>query len=137
MKKKVNSKENFKETSGNIFKDLELPNPELEAIKSELAVKIFRIIKQKNQSSLEKSQKELTQTQIGKLLGIKQPEISKLKNGQYSRFSLERLLYFFERLHYNIDIKLSPAKGPQTHQRVVVESHQENLYKGNHTNQVL
>lgn len=113
-------KKEFEEGSGNIFKDLGLPNPELEDMKVQLSVKIFRILKHKNQDLVQQGKRRLTQAQIGKLLGIDQSEISKLKNGQYSRFSLERLLYFIERLHYNVDIKLSPAKGTHTHQRVVM-----------------
>lgn len=103
------SKIKYEHSSGNIFKDLGLPNPELEDIKVQLAVRVFRIIKQK----------KLTQHQVAKLLGVDQPEISKLKNGHYFRFSLERLFYFLNRLHYNVDIKLSLARGIHTHQRIV------------------
>lgn len=138
MEKNVNTKKEFEESSGNIFEDLGLPNPELEDIKAQLSIKIFQIIKQKNLALMQQGEKRLTQSQIGKLLGIKQPEISKLKNGQYSRFSLERLLYFFERLHYNIDIKLSPAKKFHTHQRVVISGLQrKNSLNEYHINQRL
>lgn len=65
---------------------------------------------------------------MGKLLGIEQSEVSKLKKGQFSRFGLERLLYFLEKLHYNVDIKLSPAKGTKTYQRVMLgDMQQESL----------
>jgi len=99
----------YEESSGNIFKDLGLNNPDLEDVKVQLSIKIFKILKKRN----------LTQVQIGKILGISQPEISKLKHGQYHRFSLERLLFFLNCLHYNIDIKLSLAKSEQVRQRVV------------------
>lgn len=99
-------------SSGNIFKDLGLPNPELENIKAQLAFEIFKIIKHR----------KLTQSEIGQILGVGQPEISKLKNGLYHRFSLERLFNFLNLLHYNVDIKLSIARGSQPHQRVIGEN---------------
>lgn len=111
---------NFKEGSGNIFRDLELPDPNFENIKLDLAVKIFRIIEQKNQDLIRVKKKKLTQAQIGKMLGIEQAETSKLKNVQYSRFSLERLLHFLTCLNYNVDIKLSPARNEHPHQRVLI-----------------
>ena len=110
----------FEESSGNIFKDLGVSDPILEDMKAQLALKIFIIIKQKNQNLVREGKRKLTQAQIGKLFGIEQPEISKLKNGQYSRFSLERLLYFLNRLHYNVDINLSPARREQPHQTVTL-----------------
>lgn len=97
------------ESSGNVFVDLGLQEPEVEDMKVQLSVKIFQIIKRK----------KLTQVQVGHLLGVSQPEVSKLKQGQYHRFSLERLLCFLNRLHYNIDIKLSVARGTHAYQRVV------------------
>ena len=101
----------YEVSSGNIFKDLGLPNPEVEEMKAQLSIKIFRI--------LENKKKKLTQVQIAKLLGIDQSEVSKLKQGQYFRFSLERLLYFLNRLHYNVDIKRSNARGAHAYQRVI------------------
>ena len=91
-------------------------------MKAELGFAIFTIIKQKNKDLIREGNKKLTQSKIGKMLGIEQSETSKLINGQYYRFSIERLLYFFDRLNYNVDIKLSPARGEQAHQRVVTEN---------------
>lgn len=54
--------------SGNVFADLGIPNPEQELLKAELTLQIYRIIKQRN----------LTQTQAGKILSISQPHVSAL-----------------------------------------------------------
>lgn len=107
----MSDKIEFEKGSGNVFRDLGVPNAEMEHLKAQLAVKIFRIIKRK----------KLTQVALAKVLEITQPDVSKLKNGKYSRFSLERLLCFLNRLHYNVDIKLSPARG-EPYQRVVGEN---------------
>jgi len=51
------------ESSGNVFADLGLPNPEQELIKAQLTLQIYRTIKQR----------KLTQSEAGRLLGLKQP----------------------------------------------------------------
>ena len=96
MKKEIARSE---ESSGNVFKDLGLENPELEMLKAQLALSIFRIFEKK----------KLNQTQAAELLGVDQPEISKLKNGNFSRFRVERLFLFLNILGQDIDIKISAA----------------------------
>ena len=56
---------------GNVFADLGFPDPELERFKATLMLQIYRIIKQR----------KLTQVQAGKVLGIKQPNVSRLMRG--------------------------------------------------------
>ena len=48
------------ESSGNVFADLGLPNPEQELLKAGLTLQIFRVLKARR----------LTQAQAAKLLGI-------------------------------------------------------------------
>ena len=61
-------REKVQHSSGNVFADLGIPNPEQYMAKAELAAKIFRIIEQRG----------LTQAKAGKLLGINQPKVSAL-----------------------------------------------------------
>jgi predicted XRE-type DNA-binding protein len=56
------------ESSGNIFAELGLPNPEQELLKARLTLQIYKIIKQRG----------LTQARAGEILGIKQPHVSAL-----------------------------------------------------------
>jgi predicted XRE-type DNA-binding protein len=53
-------------SSGNVFADLGLPHPEQELLKSKLTLQIYRLLKRR----------DLTQTEAGKILGIKQPHVS-------------------------------------------------------------
>lgn len=68
-------------SSGNVFADLDLPNPEEALAKAELAHKIAVLIEDK----------KLAQVQAAKLLGVDQPKSSALIRGHLSGFSLERL----------------------------------------------
>lgn len=94
--------------SGNVFEDIGLKHPEVELLRAQLALEIFKILEER----------KLTQTQAAKILGVDQPEISKLKNGDFSRFRVERLFLFLNRLGQNVDIRISRAKRQPPHQRV-------------------
>lgn len=83
-------------SSGNVFADLELPNPEVEQLRSALACEIFKIIERR----------KLKQRDAAKILGIDQPEVSKLKNGRFDQFSIERLMTFLNRLDQDVNISI-------------------------------
>ncbi len=88
-----------RESSGNVFADLEIENSEEYLAKSELAAEILRIIQRRR----------LTQTEAGKLLGLRQPKVSDLLRGRLDAFSIDRLLRFITLLGYDVQIRLSKA----------------------------
>src|SRR5260370_41067612 len=90
------------ESSGNVFADLGLPNPEQELMKAELTLQICRIIKQRG----------MTQVEAAKTLGIKQPHVSLLIRNRAGSFSLGRLMEFLTALVQDVGIAVSP---PRTH----------------------
>ena len=104
------SKIEVEKSSGNVFEDLGLPNAELHLLKADLAIAIFQAIKQK----------KLTQEQAAEVLGVSQPEISKLKNGNFSRFGVERLFAFLNKLGRNVDITISKTRSQNPRQRVLL-----------------
>lgn len=105
----MTKKMSYEKSSGNVFKDLGLVAPELEELKAELVLQIFKAIKCR----------KLNQNQAAQLLGIDQPEVSNLKLGKYSRFKIERLFNFLNKLNFNIDIMISNAKNNYPRQRVI------------------
>jgi predicted XRE-type DNA-binding protein len=96
-------KSKVKESSGNVFADLGIPNPEDAIAKAEVVRQIHRTIKKKR----------LTQIKAAKILGISQPKISLLLRGHFENFSLERLFRFLNKLGQDIRISISdePHKG--------------------------
>jgi predicted XRE-type DNA-binding protein len=84
-------------TSGNVFADLRIPNPEQYLAKAELAAKILRIVERRG----------LTQAATGKLLGINQPKVSALLNGRLDGFSSDRLFRFLNALGCDVRITVS------------------------------
>lgn len=86
--------------SGNVFADLGLPNAEEEMVKARLVVAIRDGIEAKG----------LSQTAAARLMGLRQPDVSKLLKGHVGGFSLDRLLKCVRALGRDVDINIKPAK---------------------------
>jgi predicted XRE-type DNA-binding protein len=90
----------FEKGSGNVFADIGFANPEREQLKAHLTLKIYRIIKQRG----------LTQSEAGKVLGIKQPHVSALMRNRSGDFSVERLMDFLVALGQDVEITVRPTR---------------------------
>jgi predicted XRE-type DNA-binding protein len=99
------------ESSGNVFADLGLPNPEERLTKAALAIRVADAIRSRR----------LTQANAARILKIDQPKISRLLRGQLSGFSTERLMHFLTLLGRDIEIviKHAPRTRRQGRLRVV------------------
>lgn len=98
----------FEEGSGNVFADLELVDAEELFARTKIGFYVHKILKDR----------KLTQREIASLLGIKQPEVSHLMNGHFSRFTTDKLLDFLKRLDRKVTIRISPHKPGEPYQEV-------------------
>jgi predicted XRE-type DNA-binding protein len=89
-----------KESSGNVFADLGIKNPDEYLAKSELAARILKIVQSRR----------LTQANTAKVLGITQPNVSALLNGGLDGFSTDRLFRFLNKLGCDVQIKVSKPR---------------------------
>jgi predicted XRE-type DNA-binding protein len=105
-------KKKFERSSGNVFADLNLPNPGEALAKAELARQIYLIIKKKR----------LTQEKAALLLGIDQPKVSALISGKLSGFSLERLFRFLNELGQDVTINGKPKAKTQKRGSISINS---------------
>jgi predicted XRE-type DNA-binding protein len=94
----MDKKIEVEESSGNVFADIGIPNPEEHLAKAKLAGRIISLLEKK----------KITQKQAAKLLQIDQPRISDLICGRLRRFSTEKLLYFLIALDQDIEIVVRP-----------------------------
>ena len=97
-------------SSGNVFADLGLPNPEQELLKARLTLQIYKIVKARG----------LTQAQAGAVLGIKQPHVSALMRNRAGNFSVGRLIEFLNRLGQDVEITVKPTRKAQGAMSVVM-----------------
>lgn len=88
------SKSILQRGSDNVYADLEFPNAEEMQAKAMLASRILSIVEKK----------KWTQAEAAKKLGITQPKISLLKRGQFSGFSMEKLIKLLNKLNQDVQI---------------------------------
>ena len=98
----------FEEGSGNVFADLGLVDADELFARAQLGFHVHKII----------TGKRLKQREIASLLGIKQPEVSHLMNGHFSRFTADKLLDFLKRLDRKVTIEVSHRHKGEPYQQV-------------------
>lgn len=86
------------ESSGNIFADLGLPDPETHMLKAQIVTELYRL-------TLER---KLNQTKAGKLMGLSQPEVSRMFKGTFREYSVERLMGFLTAFDRDVEIVSRP-----------------------------
>ena len=80
--------------SGNVFADLGFPDADAHLVKAELVSRIDDIVRDRG----------ITQTEAARLMGLSQPDVSRLLRGDFRDYSLERLLRLLNALGRDIDI---------------------------------
>src|SRR2546423_12590537 len=88
------------EGSGNVFADLGLSNPEQELLKAQLTLQIYTILKGSG----------MKQTEIAKILGVQQPQVSLLMRNRAGNFSVGRLMEFLTALRRDVEIVVRPRR---------------------------
>ena len=97
--------ETIEASSGNVFADLGLPNPEERLAKAELARQIRRVI----------AERELSEVEAADMLGIERTEITHLVRGRLSAFPMEHLLRFLTVLGHDVRIAVVPHADASAH----------------------
>jgi predicted XRE-type DNA-binding protein len=100
MSKQIIDRIGVERSSGNVFADLGLPDAEKLKIKSGLVFEITKAIRHQ----------ELTQQAAAARMGISQAKVSEMLRGDFSNLSERKLMDCLNRLGYDIEIKVVPAK---------------------------
>lgn len=90
--------------SGNVFADLGHPDAEAHLLKAEMVTRIDEIIQARG----------LTQVKAARLLGISQPDVSRLLRGNFRDYSIERLLRLLQTLGHDVEIVIHTANSERT-----------------------
>jgi predicted XRE-type DNA-binding protein len=107
-KDRVAAKPECQAGSGNVFADLGLDDSDELFARAKIGFHVYQILKAR----------KLPQREIAALLGVKQPEVSHLMNGHFSRFTTDRLLDFLKRLECKVTIRISPHKPGEPYQEI-------------------
>jgi predicted XRE-type DNA-binding protein len=98
--------------SGNIFADLGLPDADTHFLKAQIVSEIYRLT----------SERKLTQAQAGKLMGITQPEVSRMFKGRFREYSIDRLMGFLTSFDRDVEIVVRPHKKTSGGGRITLSS---------------
>jgi predicted XRE-type DNA-binding protein len=96
--------------TNNVFADLGLPDADDLLARAELTRQIYNAIKDRG----------LSQAKAAEILGLKQPDVSLLMRGKYTRFSTDRLLQLLVKLGRTIEIVVHSPQSSKARGRVTV-----------------
>ena len=108
----MKSRMKITKSSGNVFADIGVPNADEYFVKAEIVLGIAARIKAKG----------LTQAQAAKIMGLSQPDVSKLLRGNFAGYTLDRLFSFLRALGNDVRIQIVPTKRKSGGQLALVES---------------
>ena len=99
-------------SSGNVFADLGLAEPEELLAKAKLAHEISRILEQR----------KLSQAKASQILGVDPAKVSALVRGRLTGFSTDRLLRFVVALGHDVEITVKRKRPARRAARIKVEA---------------
>lgn len=94
----------YEKSSGNVFADIGLPDASDHLVKAKLVFKIDALMQEHS----------LKQSEAAALLGVKQPDISRMLHGDFRQFSVERLMRFLVALGQDVEIVVKPHQSSKS-----------------------
>lgn len=88
------------EGTENIFADIGLDNADELLARAQIGVEVLKILQER----------QLKQREIAALLNIRQPEVSHLMNGRFSRFTEGKLMGFLKKLDREVILVINRPK---------------------------
>lgn len=101
------SKAEFVRGSGNVFRDLGVPNPELEQLRAILAAEIVRALDGRN----------LSTRAAHALTGIAAADFSRIRQAKLDRFTIDRLMTILDRLGRKVKVSVTIGRRATTSSR--------------------
>lgn len=96
-------------SSGNVFADLGIPQPEEALIQADLALAIGRRV----------AQQGWTQKAAAEVLGVKQSDVSNIIRGRLKGFSIERLIKMLRLLGHEVSVTVTDLQDSHALERAI------------------
>jgi predicted XRE-type DNA-binding protein len=94
--------------SGNIYRDFDVPDADVRQLKAILAAAIIKAL----------AQRGLSVRNAQRLTGIDAGDFSRVRNADFRRISVERLMTMINRLGSRVDVKIKVRRSEPTTKRV-------------------
>jgi predicted XRE-type DNA-binding protein len=113
--------------SKNVFLDLGFNEEEAAGLKlrSYLFMALQEVIRAKVSHGRNASERAAIKRQIAERIDADQPKVSKILNGNFSEFSIERITEYLQRLGYDIHVGAKPCPPERTVGTVVMDKDRE------------
>ncbi len=95
------SKTTVRESSGNVFADLKLRDAPAHLLKAKIVAELHRL----------SQERKLTQARAGEVMGITQPEVSRMFKGHFREYSIDRPITFLTAFNQDVEIS-TPSRAP-------------------------
>ena len=86
--------------SDNPFRDVGLPNPELENARATLAAEIIGILNERN----------LSKRKAASITGIDPADITRIRNADLKGFTMDRMVKILATLNHRVEVKVHPIR---------------------------
>lgn len=83
--------------SGNLFRDLGFPNPEVEQLKAILAAKIIAVLDEQG----------ISVRRAHELTGFAAADFSRVRQAKLARFTIDRLITMLDRLNQDVEVTVT------------------------------
>ena len=83
--------------SGNVYRDLDLPNPEVLQLKATLAARIIRVL----------DDRKLTVREAHDKTGIAAADFSRIRRAKLGRFTVDRLMSILSKLDQRVEVSIT------------------------------
>ena len=84
--------------SGNVFRDFDYRDADVEQLMSQLAADIIRIL----------DERELSVRKAATATGFDHADFSRIRNADLGRFTIDRLVTILNRLNHHVEIRVTP-----------------------------
>jgi len=84
--------------TGNIFADLNFPDADTHLLKAQLMSRVQDTMRDR----------KLNQTEAARIMGVSQPDVSRMLRGQFRDVSVERIMRMLTKLGCEVDIVVKP-----------------------------
>jgi predicted XRE-type DNA-binding protein len=91
--------------SGNVFRDLGLPNPDLEQLRAIVAAQILGVLQDR----------QLTVRKAEQLTGVDAGDLSRISTGKITRFTVDRLMNILAKLDQDIEVSVTVGRRSDHH----------------------
>jgi predicted XRE-type DNA-binding protein len=85
------------EGSGNVFRDVGLPDPDTKLIKADLAAEIIRVLRTA----------KLSNVAAARRAGVAETDISRIRHADLNRFTIDRLVRILNRLDRRVEVVIT------------------------------